>query len=155
MEPITLTFSDLSSPTSEIGQSVQEWQKRVTEKSDGKITFENYFSSALFAANEALGQVGSGVADIGYYSVGYSPQEMSVANWVPGGATALASKSYPGGLLQGTGGTVQEIYSNDKVLAQFEEHNIHPTPSPRSIHSPVVPCALRAALTKVRSKRSV
>lgn len=41
------------------------WEDKITEATDGKVTFTNYFDSTLLDANAEMTQLKSGIADIG------------------------------------------------------------------------------------------
>lgn len=53
------------SSSSLIGSLFQDFQDRVTELTDGAITFDTYWSASLIDADSALDGIGSGVAEIG------------------------------------------------------------------------------------------
>ncbi len=42
-----------------------EWEEKITEATDGRVTFTNYFDSTLLDANSEIEQLTAGIADIG------------------------------------------------------------------------------------------
>lgn len=74
MEPVTLTFSDITPEASEAGQLlVNEIFPAITERTGGKITFDTYFSASLNLGEEQVAAVGSGLADMGTIVTTYFP----------------------------------------------------------------------------------
>lgn len=66
------------------GRAMVAWQASITEFTNGKITFENYWSSSLLNAISTLAGVRDGVADIGLIIPSYFPQDLPVGAWLFG-----------------------------------------------------------------------
>ena len=122
MEPLTLTYSDLTSSTSNAGKTVQQWIDGLDEQSQGKLVVEPYFSSSLLNSADALAGTGSGVSDITYTVVTYKPQALPVANWI-NEEGFLPVDSYPHNQLQ-TVGVMNEMFSTEAVEKEFESQNV-------------------------------
>ena len=66
LKPVELIFSSGWSPP-DVGiaaKNVVIWQEKVTEASDGKITFKNYWGGALGGARDHIDMVEKGIADV-------------------------------------------------------------------------------------------
>lgn len=57
------------------------WMELVTERSNGRITFEQFYGGALGGANETFPLVRSGGADVGAVAYGNSPTEFPFYGW--------------------------------------------------------------------------
>lgn len=121
-EPQTLSYSDLTSATSNAGKAVQRWISEVDEKSEGKLVVEPYFSSSLLTSTDALEGTGSGVSDITYTVVTYQPQALPVANWF-NEQGSMPVDSYPHNQLQ-TVGVMNEVFSTEEVAKEFESQGV-------------------------------
>ena len=64
-EKFDLKFSIAGSSTIRMSKIWNEWAEKVTEATDGNVTFTFYYDSTLLDANSAYQQLLSGVADIG------------------------------------------------------------------------------------------
>lgn len=122
MEPLTLTYSDLTSSTSKAGETVQQWIEELDEQSQGKLVVEPYFSSSLLTSADALAGTGSGVSDITYTVVTYKPQALPVANWINEEGSRPVD-SYPHNQLQ-TVGVMNEMFSTEAAEKEFESQNV-------------------------------
>lgn len=91
LNPIQLTVTDQSTPESPNGQAWLAFQEAVTERTEGKVTFENFWSSSLLSAgSDGVTGIGSGVADLGMIIPSYSASELPVASW----AASLGALEY-------------------------------------------------------------
>lgn len=94
LEPQVLKLADFSGDqTANFGAAMVKWQDAITEFTDGKITFENYWSASLLNAINVLEGVGDGVADIGLVIPSYFPNQMPVASWFFGFGAALSGST--------------------------------------------------------------
>ena len=123
MDPITITISDMSPESAPSGQAWAMVAEYVEEESDGKITFESYFSSALMPGEEMLTGVGSRVADTGLMVTSYFPQELPIANFL-NDLGALPNTSFPLGELQASAATSEMFAQSEELVAEFESHNL-------------------------------
>lgn len=60
-----LKYSFEGSESMRLIQAWIAWEKMITEKSNNKVTFTNYFDSTLLDPNAEIDQLKSGIADIG------------------------------------------------------------------------------------------
>lgn len=84
-EPVSalkLRFSSVGPPPpATLGIGYDYFEQRVTELSDGKITFENYWSGSLLSAGEHLAGIQEGVADLGMGLPLFFPTQFPLANF--------------------------------------------------------------------------
>ena len=64
----TLTYHSHSTEGGTAAANEQWWLDRVTEATDGHVTFETYFSGTLMTENDAFTGIRDGIADCGYVS---------------------------------------------------------------------------------------
>lgn len=94
LEPQVLKLADFSGdPTANFGAAMVKWEEAITEFTNGKITFENYWSASLLNAINVLEGVGDGVADVGLIIPSYFPNQMPVASWFFGFGAALSGST--------------------------------------------------------------
>lgn len=122
MDPVTIKWT---SEGSEGGSPyLHEFADEITEKTDGKVTFEFYWTASLMPPEETLTGVGTGVADMTQLVANYFPQELPISNW-QNALSSQISRSYPHGLLQGTV-VSHEIFTSDPVKQELLDHNLVP-----------------------------
>jgi len=116
MEPRTLVYSINLPDTSSVGLAVKAFKTYVEEKTDGKITIDDQYNSAVMPAEEALAGVQSGLADIALTSTTYYQEELPVSNLLQN-LGADSDPSFPAGWLQAlAAGT--EFFSTDEAVAE-------------------------------------
>lgn len=64
-ETYNLKYSFEGNESMRLIQAWIAWEEKITEASDGRVTFTNYFDSTLLDANAEVTQLQSGIADIG------------------------------------------------------------------------------------------
>ncbi len=64
-ETYNLKYSFEGNETMRLIQAWLEWEDLITEATDGRVTFTNYYDSTLLDANAEITQLQSGIADIG------------------------------------------------------------------------------------------
>jgi TRAP-type C4-dicarboxylate transport system substrate-binding protein len=62
----TLKVHQHDSATSGIGLFLEDWSKKITEESNGRIVFEIYHGGTLGSAKDTIDMIQSGVCDIGW-----------------------------------------------------------------------------------------
>lgn len=122
LDNVALSYSDLTSATSDAGLSVQNWIDTLAADSDGSVVVEPYWSSSLLTSNDALSGTGSGISDITYTVVTYQPQALPIANWI-NAQGSLTLDSYPQSQLQ-TVGVMNEMYSTEDMTREFESQGV-------------------------------
>ena len=94
---------------------------RITERTDGKVTFVNYFSGSLFGANDTMDQLGAGMADF---------SDVTLTNFKDQFPYTQQVLSYPflpfTSMAQAADIINQVVFSNDLFLDEFHAVNIHP-----------------------------
>lgn len=125
MEPVTISLADVDPEGSPSGQALAEFASEVEEKTDGKITFETYYSASLMPGEEMLSGIGTGTAGMGHIVTSYFPSELPVANWLLGLGSS-SSDSFPQGMLQGAASTHEAYQTIDELKDEFATHNITP-----------------------------
>ena len=123
MDPVTITFATASSPESAAGRSFTAFADAVKEKSDGKITFEPYWSGSLLQTPEALDGVKSGTADSATLVPTYFPQELPVNVWFSN-LSFMPKSSLPHGLVSGSAAVMQTQTTEDAMKAELEAQGL-------------------------------
>ena len=70
---------------------VQAFQDEVTEKTDGAVTFENYWSASLLGVEDMVQGLQGGVAEMGQVIPTYYPQDLPVNAWIAGMGAAVST----------------------------------------------------------------
>jgi TRAP-type C4-dicarboxylate transport system substrate-binding protein len=102
MEPIVLTYSDSNVETAAHVSAMQKFMEQVTEKTDGKITFETYYAAALHPVTESLSAIQSGLTDITFVSPSNVPDLLPAALWEITVSQGAISSEFPLTLTEGT-----------------------------------------------------
>ncbi|MCC5987090.1 MAG: C4-dicarboxylate TRAP transporter substrate-binding protein [Pararhodobacter sp.] len=124
LEPRVLRLADFSGDqTANFGRAMVVWQEAVTEFTDGRITFENYWSSSLLNAMDSLRGVGDGVADIGLIIPSYFPQELPVGSWLFGLGGALSGSTVHD-VAAGGAAALETILTLEPVTEEYARHNL-------------------------------
>lgn len=121
MDPITLSWAE--SVPEGVSEGVLAWMDYIEEKTDGKVTIEPYWSASLFPENEALTQVGAGVADIASMNASHAPDDIPITNQVYPLGTA-ADAAYPLGFIQSMGATAEFYWNNEEIHEEMDAHNV-------------------------------
>lgn len=126
MDPIVLRVSDPNPESASNAIALTEWMDYVTEETDGKVTFETYFSGTLHSGVEGLSALEQGLTDITFYYPGYFADELPVANWVTRTFAVEGTAGYPhSGLANGPATAVLYEESED-IRAELAEYNAVP-----------------------------
>ena len=124
LEPMTLKLADFSGDqNANFGKAMVAWEESITEFTDGKITFENYWSSSLLGALDTLEGVGDGVADIGLIIPSYMPQKLPVASWMFGMGAALSGSTVHD-VAAGGATALETLLTYDPITQEYASHNV-------------------------------
>jgi len=124
LEPQVLKLADFSGDqTANFGAAMVEWQEAITEFTEGKITFENYWSSSLLNALNTLDGVGDGVADIGLIIPTYYPQQLPVGSWLFGLGGALSGSTVHD-VAAGGASALETVLTLDALTEEYASHNL-------------------------------
>ncbi|WP_375175115.1 C4-dicarboxylate TRAP transporter substrate-binding protein [Pseudooceanicola sp.] len=124
LEPMTLKLADFSGDqTANFGKAMVAWEESITEFTDGKITFENYWSSSLLGALDTLEGVGDGVADIGLIIPSYMPQKLPVASWMFGMGAALSGSTVHD-VAAGGATALETLLTYEPIAQEYGQHNV-------------------------------
>lgn len=124
LEPRVLKLADFSGDqTANFGKAMVAWEEAITEFTEGKITFENYWSSSLLNALDTLEGVGDGVADIGLIIPSYMPQDLPVGSWFFGMGAALSGSTVHD-VAAGGATALETLLTFDAVTEEYAEHNV-------------------------------
>jgi TRAP-type C4-dicarboxylate transport system substrate-binding protein len=125
MAPVTLTMQQSLGAGSQIDLAVQAFQKEVTTRTNGKVTFENFYSFVLLPPNDILRGVGDGLLDIGWTNTAYNPQDLPAAQAFFQ-LTAAVPAEFPRYPLVGTAAMDAVFRTNEVMLAEFSRSNVEP-----------------------------
>ena len=124
LEPMTLKLADFSGDqNANFGKAMVAWEESITEFTDGKITFENYWSSSLLGALDTLEGVGDGVADIGLIIPSYMPQKLPVASWMFGMGAALSGSTVHD-VAAGGATALETLLTYEPITQEYASHNV-------------------------------
>lgn len=124
LEPITLKLADFSGDqNANFGKAMVAWEESITAFTQGKITFENYWSSSLLGALNTLEGVGDGVADIGLIIPSYMPQKLPVASWMFGMGAALSGSTVHD-VAAGGATALETLLTYEPVTQEYASHNV-------------------------------
>lgn len=124
LEPRALKLADFSGDqNANFGKAMVEWENAITEFTEGKITFENYWSSSLLNAVNTLDGVGDGVADIGLIIPSYYPQKLPVGTWLFGLGGALSGSTVHD-VAAGGAAALETVLTFEPLTAEYASHNV-------------------------------
>lgn len=124
LEPRVLKLADFSGDqTANFGKAMVEWENAITEFTEGKITFENYWSSSLLNAVNTLDGVGDGVADIGLIIPTYYPQKLPVGAWLFGLGGALSGSTVHD-VAAGGAAALETVLTFGPLTEEYASHNL-------------------------------
>ena len=124
LEPRTLKLADFSGDqTANFGKAMVTWEEAITDFTDGKITFENYWSSSLLGALDTLDGVGDGVADIGLIIPSYMPQKLPVASWMFGMGADLSGSTVHD-VAAGGAAALETLLTYQPVIDEYARHTV-------------------------------
>ncbi len=124
LDPMTLRLADFSGDdTANFGRAMVAWEEAVTEFTEGKITFENYWSSSLLGAIDTLEGVGDGVADIGLIIPSYMPAQLPVSSWLFGTGAALSGSTVHD-VAAGGATALETVLTFEPLTQEYASHNV-------------------------------
>lgn len=117
-DSFTITFSSAVGE----GQGVMagwDWmQSQITERSDGRIRFENHYSASLVSAEDTLAAIGDGRIDAGWVTPVYQPADFPV--W------AISQIPFQATNPEAVELAINDLLTDDSALRQeFDELGIH------------------------------
>lgn len=71
-EPIELKVSTWGPPQLPISKANKEWAEMIEERSGGRVSFNFYWNQSLVKASDTWKAIQTGIADIGYYVIGFN-----------------------------------------------------------------------------------
>jgi TRAP-type C4-dicarboxylate transport system substrate-binding protein len=81
IEPVDLIFADIQPDAATSGGFRTRWMERVTELTDGNVTFTFQGSGTLHPGPEAISAIQSGLTNVDFFSNGYWPDQLPVSFW--------------------------------------------------------------------------
>lgn len=137
MDPIVLTYSDSSVDTAAHAVAMKGFMERVTEATDGAITFETYFSGTLHSVSEAVTALESGLTDIAFMSARATPDSLPITAWEVEIAQDAIPAGFPTSLTTGT--PVQfALYQDGPIADELASHDIAPLATWTSVPYPML-----------------
>src|SRR5690606_22783285 len=79
-ETFSFTVASAVAETHPTAQATVQWMDRVTELTDGRVTFDPVWSGALLPAAELLAGVKDGRADIGHTSTSWHMSDLPLTS---------------------------------------------------------------------------
>ncbi|WP_181311744.1 TRAP transporter substrate-binding protein DctP [Nocardioides campestrisoli] len=125
IDPITLNTQSPGPKGSATGKPIEDWVAAVEDWSDGKITFEIAFSNAVAEPIEIDDALNDGRLDVASTLPIYEPSEYP-ANAALIETGFISDQTVVAGALQSNAWPNEVAFSNDEVMAEFEDHGLVP-----------------------------
>ncbi|MFC0248195.1 C4-dicarboxylate TRAP transporter substrate-binding protein [Citricoccus parietis] len=119
--PLVLRYADYSSATS--SGPFQAFADQVTEESDGRIDFKQYWGGSLLGTADMPAGIRGGVADLGMFTATYYGSEFPLTEWISS-LGSVSSTEYPDGILQANAAQADFAMNSEAVNEQFEDRGI-------------------------------
>ncbi|SLK16476.1 C4-dicarboxylate TRAP transporter substrate-binding protein [Arthrobacter sp. P2b] len=124
LEPIELTVSHNPPEKTPSAQAALAFQRAVTERTDGKVTFENFFASSLLTAGaDGIDGIGTGTADMGDIVPFYSPAELPVSTWASN-LGAVRYDTLAESQVVGSAASFFDYMESEPIAEEFASHNL-------------------------------
>ena len=123
MEPVTLRYASFTAPSA--AGPFRDFAAEVTERTGGKIQFDDYWGGSLLTAEEMADGVGAGVADMGMFGPDKYPSQFPVSHWITY-LNQMVEPQSPLGLLQGFAGISEFVLTEEQITEQLREANLKP-----------------------------
>ena len=123
VEPVELTWSTPHAEGAAWSIMGQKWRDTVTERTEGKVTFDYYGAATLHPATEALSALESGLTDMTLLAYAYFPDQLPVSTWENEVAQGAArSFGFPNQNIAGMGLHIENVSNNgvdtDRLLRE-------------------------------------
>ncbi|GAB3515891.1 hypothetical protein GCM10027575_36520 [Phytohabitans suffuscus] len=123
MKPVTLSFNESVAPGSGMATALNDFLKSVTEKTGGKITFEEFYSSSLLAPTETLTGVADGVGSISQVTPAFFQEKLPVTAWLARAAPAL-EPGFPLTTIQGPLAGSDFALGSEELTREYADNNV-------------------------------
>ncbi|QSE92768.1 TRAP transporter substrate-binding protein DctP [Rhodococcus pseudokoreensis] len=120
-KPLVLRYADYTSARS--GDGFRAFAADVTDHTDGRITFDEYWGGSLLTGTDMASGVRGGVADLGMFTATYYPSEFPLTDWLSRLGN-LADTDYPRGVMQANAAQADFAMSSEQVNNQFENRGM-------------------------------
>lgn len=118
-ESVVLEFASFMPESHPYSQWYLAWAEEVTEATDGRVTFENYFSGSLFNGPDLTSAVIDGQVDLSQPNTNYTPERFPLSEIV---SVPYATESV-GGAVSG----LVDLYENYEPYTQeFAKNGVVP-----------------------------
>lgn len=124
-DPIVITYADYLTETSTYGRMSLFFQENVTERTGGKVTFENYWGGSLLGAADQLSGVRDGVADMALIFGGIFPSELPISSWLLALGMDLTGSPLHD-FVAGSAAAQELAHSYEPLLDEFAGHDLKP-----------------------------
>lgn len=116
----TLTFASYIVESQPWMQQYLEYTDRITEETDGRVQFENYFGESLLGFAEIMPAIGDGRVDMGFTSPQANPDIYPM--------TSIVSVPYATPSVPAAARAMDEAYAgeNEEFRAEWDEANVKP-----------------------------
>jgi len=123
MEPIVLKAATIAAAEAYNGKTFEAYLAYIEEETDGKVTFERYFSGSLLSGPDSLEGVSAGVADISQISPTFFPQELPIFTWILQVAS-LTEEAHPLRKFQLTGAMSEFLMNNEESVQEYHDQGV-------------------------------
>ena len=114
MEPVKFTFNTFFPATNNIAVVGEMWRAEITKRTNGAVTFEYLPGASLTAANKVYDGVVTGISDLGFSAVTYTPGLFPVMEFLD------MPNGYPLGYVATH--AVNDFYNNFKPTEMDDVH---------------------------------
>lgn len=125
MDPVVLTYSDSNVESAAHALAMQSFMEKITERTDGKVTFESYWSGTLHPAAESLSAIESGLTDITFMTTTSVPDQLPIASWQALMTQGAIPSEYPTSLVAGTAVQIAD-YETGAIAEELATHEATP-----------------------------
>lgn len=123
MDPLTINVNHIGGSGQHADEAIPPFQEVVTEETDGKVTFEDFYGGVLLGQDDQLRGIGDGRADMAMHVLAYDPQSMPVANALYGLATEPVP-AFPHYSLAASAAVQHMALHNESYISDFEDSNL-------------------------------
>lgn len=117
-ETFHFRYAHFFGPTTPQSISIERWADTITERTDGRVTFEFSYQESLLDARDILSGVADGRADMGYIANFYYPSELAFAS--------IAEVPF---ITSNTGAQMRTFFDlyheNEAFRSEFEANGVH------------------------------
>lgn len=135
ISPINLKIATLYGPDNWQTTPMEAFTDAITEATEGKVTFEYFYSGALVPPEEMASGLRDGLVDMAHIVPVYTAAVFPYDNYI-NQLSFVSDPSPVAGSLQAAGATLEWGWETDEYLAEFEDEGLVPLlPRLQTVHT--------------------